>query len=128
MDRGRLADHLAATRPEPDGFVPGSSMPAGQDVPRPQGLYTAALIAPGEWPEVSESGIARYGQSVAAWARWQDDANSDANAQVAEVLNGSWVSGDAGPPPMIIMRGRTDRTRHRGRCWEGSGGRSGAAQ
>jgi len=70
-------------------------MPAGQDVPRPQGLYTAALIAPGEWPEASESGLAQYGQSVAAWARMQDDANSDANAQVAEVLNGSWVSGDA---------------------------------
>jgi hypothetical protein len=91
----RLADHLSATRPKPDGFVPGSSMPAGQDIPCPQGLYTAALIAPGEWPEVSESGLARYGQSVATWAREQDDANDDANMQVAAVLNGSWVSGDA---------------------------------
>ena len=92
---GRLADRMAAARPKPDGFMPGSSMPAGQDVPRPQGLYTAALIAPGEWPEASESGLAQYGQSMAAWARKQDDANSDANTQVAAVLNGSWVSGDA---------------------------------
>jgi hypothetical protein len=92
---GHLADRMAAARPKPDGFMPGSSMPAGQDVPRPQGLYTAALIAPGEWPEASESGLAQYGQSMATWARKQDDANSDANAQVAEVLNGSWVSGDA---------------------------------
>ena len=91
----RLADHLSATRPKPDGFVPGCSMPAGQDVPRPQGLYTAALIAPGEWPEASESALAEHAEAVRDWARRQDDANSDANRQVAQVFNESWLSGEA---------------------------------
>lgn len=91
----RLADHLSSTRPKPDGYVPGVRMPAGQDVPRPQGLYTNALIWPGEWPEVSESKLAEHAQAVRDWTRHQDDANHAANAQVAQVFNESWISGEA---------------------------------
>ncbi len=92
---GRIVEHLSATRPKPDGYVPGALRPAGQDVPRPQGLYTRVLIWPGEWPEVSESKLAEHAQAVRDWARHQEDSNRSAKAHTDEVFGTDWTAGEA---------------------------------
>lgn len=91
----RIVEHLSATRPKPDGYVPGALRPAGQDVPRPQGLYTRVLIWPGEWPEVSESKLAEHAQALRDWARHQDDANHQARAITDELFSTDWTAGEA---------------------------------
>ena len=91
----QVFEQVVAARPAPDGFNPDQAEPNGiSDIPRPSGAYTAALIAPGEWPEVSESAVMSYSKAVAKWARDHAEADQIATGQAGRVFDGDWTEGE----------------------------------
>jgi hypothetical protein len=91
----KLLDMFAAAKPvNPDGFVPGLGMPAGADVPKPQGLYTYALIGPDVWPSESESQLGNIANQLEKLADDQQNASQTATAQSDNVFSTYWTAGD----------------------------------
>ena len=84
----------AAKPPVPDGFIPGVGMPGGADIPKPQGLYTYALIGPDVWPPESESGLSATADQLKSRARQSESAAAAAKAQSDNVFSTYWTAGD----------------------------------
>ncbi len=92
----RLVREVVAARPKPDNFVPEVGVPAGQDIQLTPGVYTYALIAPGEWPTDSETALAAAGEELAAQSRRTGEAAEESNRQSDAVFDGgTWVGDGA---------------------------------
>jgi hypothetical protein len=82
----------AAERAAGDGFNAATWTPGMGDVPRPQGLFSAALLGDA-WPTESESALKDTAGGLKSRAERHSDAASAAKANTDKVFSSDWTDG-----------------------------------
>lgn len=93
-EAGQLLKKFNAVKPPSDGFVPHVGMPDGSDIPRPNGMYTYALVGPEDWPTGSENAFKQAAQDWKAFQKRHENATDSAKATVDDVFSTAWAEGE----------------------------------
>jgi len=91
---GRMLEMFAtaAERAAGDGFSAATWTPGMGDVPRPHGLFSAALLGDA-WPTESESALKDTAGGLKSRAERHSDAASAAKANTDKVFSSDWTDG-----------------------------------